>query len=79
MEHEPAVAHVVEPVPARDQVEFFIGDRVHKVGGDYTFNGTVVASFEKMRKQIRYVVEDDRGILHIFSFKQLAPRWVDQA
>lgn len=44
-----------------------IGCTVEKVGGDYTFKGVVVAVFQKLSGRIRYVVEDDRGILHIFS------------
>lgn len=48
-----------------------VGDKVEKVGGDYIFDGIVVSVFEKLSGKIRYVVEDDRGILHIFSDKQL--------
>ena len=44
-----------------------IGDKVIKVGGDYTFDGTVVSVFTKLSGKIRVVVEDNRGILHIFS------------
>jgi len=44
---------------------------VRKVGGDYTFEGVVVAVFTKLSGKVRYVVEDDRGVLHIFSDKQL--------
>ena len=52
--------------------EFFHGQFVRKVGGDYTFTGTVVAKFKKILGQVRYVVENDQGILHIFSGKNLA-------
>ena len=52
---------------------FAVGAVVRKVGGDYTFVGVVVAVFAKRSGQVRYVVEDDRGILHIFSEKNLAP------
>jgi hypothetical protein len=48
-----------------------IGDQVRKIGGDYRFPGTVVAVFSKRSGAIRLVVEDDRGILHIFSEKNL--------
>ena len=51
--------------------KFTVGDLVEKVGGDYTFSGQVVAVFEKISGQVRIVVEDDRGILHIFSEKNL--------
>jgi len=50
---------------------FNVYDRVEKVGGDYTFKGVVVAAFPKLSGAIRYVVEDDRGILHIYSEKNL--------
>ena len=39
---------------------------VTKQGGDYSFAGPVVAAFHKASGADRYVVEDDRGILHIF-------------
>lgn len=48
-----------------------IGDFVRKVGGDYTFYGVIVAAFKKQSGAERFVVEDDRGILHIFSEKNL--------
>lgn len=47
--------------------KFSIGDKVEKIGGDYTFVGTVVSVFTKLSGKTRLVVEDDRGILHIFS------------
>lgn len=49
-----------------------IGDSVIKTGGDYTFEGVIVARFEKRSGAIRYVVEDYRGILHIFSENNLS-------
>jgi len=52
-------------------VAFAAGDKVRKVGGDYRFPGTVVAVFQKLSGAIRYVVEDDRGVLHIFSERNL--------
>lgn len=51
--------------------QFLLGQKVSKLGGDYRFDGVVVAVFEKLSKEIRYVVEDDRGCLHIYSFKNL--------
>jgi len=52
--------------------EFFqIYDRVIKDGGDYTFRGQVVAIFQKRSGAVRYVVENDDGILHIFSAANL--------
>jgi hypothetical protein len=53
-------------------VHMVVGDKVVKVGGDYTFEGTVVAVFNKLAGQERFVVEDDRGVLHIYSAKNLA-------
>lgn len=50
---------------------FSVGDVVSKVGGDYTFDGKVVAAFVKTSGAERYVVEDDRWILHIFSERNL--------
>jgi molybdopterin converting factor small subunit len=44
-----------------------IGDKVEKLGGDYTFAGVIVADFTKLSGQRRFVVEDDRGVLHIYS------------
>lgn len=43
-----------------------VGDKVSKKGGDYRFDGTVVAVFTKLSGVERYVVEDDRGVLHIY-------------
>lgn len=48
-----------------------VGDRVAKEGGDYRFSGYVVAVFEKRSGQVRCVVENQDGILHIFSLTQL--------
>ena len=54
---------------------FEVGDKVSKVGGDYRFDGVVVAVFTKLdAKALRYVVEDDRGVLHIYSTKNLELR-----
>lgn len=50
---------------------FCTGDKVRKVSGDYKFDGTVVSVFRKLSDAVRYVVEDDRGILHIFSATNL--------
>jgi hypothetical protein len=53
---------------------FSIGDWVHKITGDYEFTGEVRAVVEKLSEEIRYVVEDARGTLHIFNEKQLEER-----
>lgn len=54
--------------------QFAVGDYVSKVGGDYTFDGVVVAVFKKLSGAIRLVVEDDRGVLHVYSEKNLKLR-----
>lgn len=53
---------------------YSVGDHVEKVGGDYTFIGVVVAAFNKLSGAERYVVEDDRGVLHVYSAKVLRLR-----
>lgn len=47
------------------------GDKVKKVTGDYLFEGVVVAAFKKLDGKERFVVEDDRRALHIFSAANL--------
>lgn len=56
------------------ETHFEVGDKVRKVGGDYSFDGTVVAAFMKLSGLIRYVVEDDRGVLHIYAARNLEER-----
>jgi hypothetical protein len=56
------------------EARFSVGDNVRKIGGDYTFEGVVVSVCRKLSGTIRYVVEDDRGVLHVYSDKTLAPR-----
>ena len=48
-----------------------VNDKVKKIGGDYTFEGTIVAKFNKLSGAVRFVVEDDRGVLHVYSAKCL--------
>lgn len=51
---------------------FSTGDKVRKIGGDYQFEGWIVAKFQKrVSLAVRFVVEDDRGVLHIYSQKNL--------
>jgi hypothetical protein len=52
---------------------YAVGDEVEKVGGDYRFAGTVVAVFRKRGGAVRLVVEDERGLLMIYSEKNLSP------
>ena len=51
--------------------EYRVGQQVYKSGGDYRFSGAIVAVFQKLSGLTRYVVEDERGILHIFNGNQL--------
>jgi hypothetical protein len=60
-------------------MKFKIFDKVSKQGGDYSFDGTIVAAFVKLSGKERYVVEDDRGILHIFSENNLIEQQTDNA
>lgn len=53
------------------ETQFKVGDKVEKVGGDYTFVGVVVSVFQKLSGAVRLVVEDDRGVLHVYSEKNL--------
>jgi hypothetical protein len=50
---------------------FKIGEKVSKKGGDYRFDGIVVSVFKKLSGVERYVVEDDRGVLHIYGQQNL--------
>lgn len=64
-----------KPVAIIDPASIFnVGDAVEKVGGDYTFEGTVVSVFSKLSGATRLVVEDNRGVLHIYSEKNLKRR-----
>lgn len=49
-------------------------DKVKKVGGDYTYEGIIVGVIHKRSGKIRYVVEDDRGMLFIFNENSLEKR-----
>lgn len=61
-----------EAMPINDSTcPFRVGDQVEKITGDYRFDGEVRAVFEKRSGQVRLVVEDDRGILHIYNPTQL--------
>jgi len=57
----------------KDLIEKYkVGTRVRKVTGDYSFNGVVIAIFLKLNEtNVRVVVENPEGILHIFSPLQL--------
>ena len=55
----------------KEEAKVNVGSKVTKSGGDYIFEGIIVAKFPKISGVIRYVVENDDGVLHIFSEKQL--------
>lgn len=48
-----------------------VGQRVVKDGGDYRFEGEIMARFAKKSGAVRVVVENEDGVLHIFSLTQL--------
>jgi hypothetical protein len=53
-------------------MKFIVGQRVVKEGEDSRFEGQVVACFVKRdMKTLRYVVENDDGVLHIANERQL--------
>lgn len=54
-----------------EEFVYRVGDLVAKCGGDYTFEGEVRSAFHKKSGKARYVVEDDRGCLHIYSANNL--------
>ena len=54
-------------------LKFVVGQRVIKQGEDSRFEGEVVACFVKRNlKTVRYVVENDEGVLHIASEAAIA-------
>lgn len=55
--------------------KFLVGDKVRKVTGEYSFDGTVVSVFLTLNGSERYVVEHDLcHMLHIFSAGNLELR-----
>jgi hypothetical protein len=53
-------------------MKFLVGQRVVKEGENSRFEGEVVAAFVKRNmRTLRYVIEDDGGVLHIASERQL--------
>jgi hypothetical protein len=55
----------------REMARFTEGQRVVKETGDYKFEGEIRSVFSKRSGAIRYCVENDEGIIHIFSEHQL--------
>jgi hypothetical protein len=59
-------------MPDRLLLKFIVGQRVVNQDEDSRFEGEVVSVFVKRdHKTVRYVVENDDGVLHITSEKQL--------
>jgi hypothetical protein len=59
-------------VPPEISPRFARGDSVYKGGGDYLFRGRVAFSGYKLDSNVlRYVVQDDRGLLMIMNEGQL--------
>lgn len=50
--------------------EPFIGKKVEKRSGDYRFDGEIRAVIVKRSGEVRYAVEDDRGLLLVMNAKQ---------
>ena len=57
--------------PQRDPQGFSVGERVLERYGECRFEGEVVAAFTKRNGQWRYVVENEYGVLHVFTGHQL--------
>lgn len=63
---------MVKEVEITVNVDLFkIGDRIIKDSGDYTFEGEIRGYVLKKSGKIRYVAEDDRGLLFIFNASQI--------
>ena len=53
-------------------MKFIVGQRVVKEGEDSRFEGAVVAAFVRRNmRTLRYVVENDDGVLHIAGERHL--------
>ena len=58
---------MVEP----EKAKYTFGQHVVKETGDYVFEGDIRSVFTKRNGATRYCVENDQGIVHIFSEHQL--------
>jgi hypothetical protein len=54
--------------------KFKFGDHVVKRGGDYMFKGEVRAVWRKRHGLLRYNIENDDGLVHIFNESQLVAK-----
>lgn len=51
--------------------KFQVGDSVEKNSGDYFYEGVVVSRFQKLSGAVRYVIENEDGVLMIMNEGQL--------
>lgn len=58
-------------MPETPENQLKVGDYVNKIGGDYRYEGVIVARFSKTSGQVRFVVENSDGLLFIFSGNNL--------
>ena len=56
-----------------EQTRFVVGEHVRTRGVVSRFAGEVVAVFRKRSGAVRYIVEDERGVLLMFSALHLEP------
>lgn len=63
-----APGSVAPPAP---EPRFSVGNSVIKARGDYRYTGIVVGVIRKLSLEVRYVVENADGQLHIFNENQL--------
>lgn len=50
-----------------------VGTKFEKTGGDYNFKGEIVAVFSKKSGAVRYVGENEDGLLFIFNHASIIP------
>lgn len=58
--------------------KYWIGQPFQKIGGDYRFSGVIVARFRKENGLIRYVGENEDGLLFIFNEDAISPTKKDR-
>lgn len=54
-------------------MKYKTGQQFKKVGGDYSFVGTIVSAFTKLNGTVRYVGENKDGLLFIFNEASIEP------
>ena len=58
-------------------MKYKIGQKFSKTGGDYSFTGIIVAAFTKLNGMVRYVGENEDGLLFIFNEAAISPEAPD--